>query len=180
MATSYKLAGAGVVIVGKGPKTDSNTVSENPYEDLYVPQELLTQLASYAKLGPKSTGKGKGNGPNKGAGKKDENFASKFNKGHGDYSGKKDKLEAIGKGMSLFMSNGTMDASNTAGESSTNESNMTTVKIHKVKFNNQALSNQSKIQNIVEKDTTVNSNSAQNLIKRDREVLDSIKKANGL
>ncbi len=112
--------GSGVVIVGSGPTTDSNTVSENPSEDVYIPEDALTTMAKYAKLGPKSTSKGKNYGPNKAKGKKGKNFASQMKKGIKDAKARKKKMDAIGSGIDLMTSDGTINASNTAGEPKVN------------------------------------------------------------
>ena len=52
--------GSGFVIVGKGQTTKSNTKSRHPKDDIYIPEEVIIALSSFAK-----TGKNKNRGNSK-------------------------------------------------------------------------------------------------------------------
>ncbi|MDE1208458.1 RHS repeat domain-containing protein, partial [Tenacibaculum larymnensis] len=146
--------GSGVVIVGSGSTTDSNTISENPSEDVYIPEDALTTMAKYAKLGPKSTSKGKNYGPNKAKGKKGKNFASQMKKGIKDAKARKKKMDAIGSGIDLMTSDGTINASNTAGEP--NSTSKVKIRITNVASVAPAFGNNGHRVTTIKKDTLVN------------------------
>ncbi|WP_299224030.1 RHS repeat-associated core domain-containing protein [uncultured Aquimarina sp.] len=78
--------GSGFVIVGKGQTTRSNNRSENPTDDVYIPQEVISALSSFAKTGKnRKTGDRRTN-----ASTKKSNKASNINK----------KVKEFKKGMS--------------------------------------------------------------------------------
>ncbi|WP_236545598.1 RHS repeat domain-containing protein [Tenacibaculum maritimum] len=109
----------GVVFVGAGGGSGNSLARDAKSGDKidYVDGDAIMQVASFAKAG--GTGSKGGNGKTNAKLKGDGNFASNMNKGIKDAKRGIKKVEAVGKGYSLFTSKGSINTSNTEGEVST-------------------------------------------------------------
>ena len=84
--------GSAVVLVGNGEQTESNNISENPSEDIYIDRDILTQAASFTtSVKDIKSGGGKTNATSKG-----NNHLKKMKEKIKSFQEGKDDFEKIG------------------------------------------------------------------------------------